>query len=529
MTYRTTKLSYILWLIYALVCIVLLALGGNLWLERLTGLSGFANAGLFVVSAMGALLLSVALYLLLARCAAWCVRRFTWKKGAVAAVECLAFLLVMAGALLVRIMCLNAVSGAAVRVGDAAVFYGKSGDYFARAIVTANGGAMTDYSAGGLYAALLTVTCSFLGNRAVSAVFLQIVLQMAGLLLLYAATRKLAGRLPAWIAAGCLALSPACLRMLVCLGPEWLFFDLYLLGLYLTGSFAGSYCENRMPKPAALLGAVAVGALIGVLACLELTALSLLLVVLFILFAQKSRRDEAEAYRSTPGMSVAVILTAVLACAAAWCGGSMLCAFVSRGKFGGLSALGQQIEDRLTACYENSYLIALQEPYAADRYLAGLLVMAALFLVYAVVRNGSLRNDTLWVLMTLLMAPTPLAVCGEYGFGILSLYLWAVLAGLGLQNSLFGGSRQVMKTMIEQINGDAERAETAEAPAPGTEEDVSKTENGGNSAPKTAYIENPLPLPKKHVKRDMEYQYDVPEQDMRYDIEIAPDDDFDIQ
>ncbi len=45
---------------------------------------------------------------------------------------------------------------------------------------------------------------------------------------------------------------------------------------------------------------------------------------------------------------------------------------------------------------------------------------------------------------------------------------------------------------------------------------------------KTRFIENPLPLPKKHVKREMDYEYPVPEEDMKFDIEVDETDDFDI-
>lgn len=41
-------------------------------------------------------------------------------------------------------------------------------------------------------------------------------------------------------------------------------------------------------------------------------------------------------------------------------------------------------------------------------------------------------------------------------------------------------------------------------------------------------IENPLPLPKKHEKREMDYQYQVAEDKMRFDVEVPDGDDFDI-
>ena len=43
------------------------------------------------------------------------------------------------------------------------------------------------------------------------------------------------------------------------------------------------------------------------------------------------------------------------------------------------------------------------------------------------------------------------------------------------------------------------------------------------------YIENPLPLHKKHVAKEMDYQYTVEEKYMKYDVEVPEDDDFDIQ
>lgn len=50
--------------------------------------------------------------------------------------------------------------------------------------------------------------------------------------------------------------------------------------------------------------------------------------------------------------------------------------------------------------------------------------------------------------------------------------------------------------------------------------------SGPVSAPR--FIENPLPLPKKHEKREMDYQYEVAEDKMNYDREIKENDDFDI-
>ena len=45
----------------------------------------------------------------------------------------------------------------------------------------------------------------------------------------------------------------------------------------------------------------------------------------------------------------------------------------------------------------------------------------------------------------------------------------------------------------------------------------------------TQFIKNPLPVPKRHVKKEMDYDFPVSEDKMHYDIEIKPGDNFDIE
>lgn len=43
------------------------------------------------------------------------------------------------------------------------------------------------------------------------------------------------------------------------------------------------------------------------------------------------------------------------------------------------------------------------------------------------------------------------------------------------------------------------------------------------------FIENPLPLPKKHVKKTMDYRFIPDREKMNYDIEVDKNDDFDLK
>ena len=46
--------------------------------------------------------------------------------------------------------------------------------------------------------------------------------------------------------------------------------------------------------------------------------------------------------------------------------------------------------------------------------------------------------------------------------------------------------------------------------------------------PMIHFIENPLPGPKKHVPKEMKYAYEPQIDEMKYDYDIKPIDDFDI-
>lgn len=43
------------------------------------------------------------------------------------------------------------------------------------------------------------------------------------------------------------------------------------------------------------------------------------------------------------------------------------------------------------------------------------------------------------------------------------------------------------------------------------------------------FIQNPLPGPKKHVPRQLEYDIDVPDDQLFYDIDVLDTDDFDLE
>ncbi|MDE5940049.1 MAG: hypothetical protein K2H37_13355, partial [Lachnospiraceae bacterium] len=153
-------------------------------------------------------------------------------------------------------------------------------------------------------------------------------------------------------------------------------------------------------------------------------------------------------------------------------------------------------------------VIGMEYPFFA------VLFLLASFLGFEFIRGGREQDFSLWLLPCILLAPVFLMDFSIVGLGGAVIFFWSVLAALGLKNAVFGGQAEVLREKIEEINA-------AAAPIPVPEAPVAA------AAEKPRFLENPLPLPKKHVKREMDYDYEVAEADMHYQMEIAEGDDFD--
>lgn len=526
MTYRKTWFSYVLWILYTILCVILLAvLAGGVWTAYLAGIpygKGFPVPAFTPLKGMsdgtrtllGLLILPVTVLLY------WAVRKISgavrkkcsWKERTMLAWECIVVILILAGGVFLRVMYMQYTFSMAEH--EQFLAEQVSGmDYYHMALSPEAGTAVSPDRISSLYVLCLSVVLSFLGHKIASAIVLQMILQIAGMLLAYVVTRKIAGRLPACIVLLYLACSYCSLRMLICFGPEWLFFVLYMLGMLLTAWLIQSYCDNRLSKPAAFFGAVAAGAVIGMLACIEPAAAPLMLMFVAAATGRKKKQDSMPVYHSA-GMNAAVIAAAVITYAAMQLAAVWFAA--SDGQF-------DPGKIKLWYSYSEGFIIG--KPYLYDVYVVGLLLVPAAFLIFEFFRSGKEQNYMWWIMLCIIVAPTPMAVIGDNHFGLLSLYIWAVLAGLGLQNCIFGGRAEVVQAVIEQINAEADREAGSELTEnDGTEEMTEVPEQTS----KPRFIENPLPLPRKHVKKEMDYQYPVEEKDMKYDVEVSERDDFDI-
>lgn len=555
MTYRKTWFSYVLWVVYTMLCVIFLFFVGNyICVSFLTNRLGSHSMSVPLVNStiqiagLLAVPFAAALYWIIRVISEQILKKHADWKMNLRILEGIAVWVFLALGIFFRI----GQAANSIQLQNAAESnmqtYINGMEYFDMAVVSSGSSVEPmAYGSAYLYVACLSFLLSFLGNKTAAAIGFQVFLQIVGLVLAYVVTRRMAGRLPACAVLFYFSCSPAYLEMLENLGPEAFFFDLYLICMLMMAGFVKSYCAGLSGKTVALSGAVGAGILVGILGYLDLAAVTVLIVAAVAAVGKKYRLDGEEPTGYSGIMNAAVIAAVVAACAV----GFMLAVAVFSACKG--TDFWSEIETWVMLHVWNTRISGFQPlyPYSLDMLLFGVLAVLASFLVFEFFRSGREQNYMLWILLCIVAAPTPLAVLGVQPFGVISMYIWAVLAGVGLQNCIFGGRAGIMKSVIEEINQAAEEAErTSEPEIAAIEASGNVEENAGTEEvltdevpdketevpqespekpiPKKRYLDNPLPLPKKHVRRQMDYQYTVEEKDMKYDVEISEDDDFDI-
>lgn len=478
MTYRKNWFDYVLWAVYAGLCVMLLAFTGYHIYVSYVG-KPLARLGAFLVFPV-----LICLYLACRLVGQEVHKKHSLSDHGAAMLEAL-------------VVSVSFVFGLIVRISRVlyAVHQAVAGEFYERALVRA--GQETAPLAHGmseLYVRCLRVVFSFLGNGPASAMLFQVLLQVASMALGYCLVRRAAGRLPACVSLLFLAFSGVYLEKISVIDPECLYLALYLLGLYLTFFLIKSQLRGGSGA-GRFIGAVCLGILLGGMVYLEVWSAT---VFLFLagLFTGKCQAS------GTRKSCMAVFFVTLLSGAAGFLGAVALDSALFGNSFvrclsGWISLYGQiGFQGRLFGMVRGNCLQWV------------ILFLGAAFLVFEFIRGEREQDYTLWFLPCILVTLLLLFGYGVAGCESIAMFLWSVLAGLGLKNCLFGGQAEAVRARIEEINEAAR-------------EHVALKEE------KPRFIENPLPLPKKHVKREMDYDYTVAEADMHYQVEIAEGDDFD--
>lgn len=525
MAYKKTWLSYVIWAVFTCITGVMLANYTILfWTKEIDSKVGFGTVALV----LGVFAIVVGVYLLLRKAILPMIQKFSTNEKITGLLEGIVVVIAFGGGLAYRIyLCMQ--------TGTETI---AETMYYHQAMVKA--GEMVEpmiHGASYLYTLCLSLVLSFLGNKVIAGVWFQIVLQMVTLVLAYCVVRKMVGRVAACVAMIMLAVSSVYVNQIFVLTPENFYFVLYLLGMLVVGSFVRGYTNNRYNKAVAVISAIFAGIVIGCLMYLDAIAVSIVILLAGILSGVR-RLKEGETF---PKISFSILIFGVSIIAA--CLSLLIMFVIDAGLSNGTFLAVAEAWISLYRAYLPMGYILYQTEFSIIECL--IQVMFAALLIMSFWNHSKEQNCTPFICFMLLLAPTPLAIVGVLSYQVFSIFIWSVLAGIGLQQCFV--VEGVQKVTAETIETE-EAAETVEAtetvevsePAEGAAEEAVETAEAPSEEvqeqpvqpelpAKPRFIENPLPLPKKHEKKEMDYQYEVTEDKMKFDVEIKENDDFDIK
>lgn len=382
------------------------------------------------------------------------------------------------------------------------------------------------------YLCLLNLLFHLVGNKWTAGIVLQIILQTLGIVTAYFAVRCLTGRGPALVSLSFLTLAPGSVKEGITYSPKMLYFCIYVLILLAIALYLR---QSDRPEGKALTWMLSpvCGALIAFAGYMDIVGFTLAIPLLGLLVLKRERRDTL--------LWMAQFALSMLAMAGMFCALVLLDSSMSGSTF-----------ERVLGAWGVTY-----GPKGADYsfffqeggYETILLLLMMALGIFTFMRRKNEEKFSSWVMMVLSIAlmrvlgvVTPnmngsfqmfFAMTGLAGVAFCELF---VRDGGAVRESVDAG-----ETAAEELNKQEDAA--SEEPRPredkaenGTvgssvltaEEKKSMTEKKQDETKQVQLIENPLPLPKKHVKKVMDYPITPDASQMHYDIEVDPSDNFDF-
>ncbi len=345
------------------------------------------------------------------------------------------------------------------------------------------------------YTERLSDLLAFVGNQLKPVIIYQLLLQSIWLVLFFFAVRFLFGKATGYISGSILALSPWILKSAYVVSTEnYLMFYftilLFSLGYFLkrtktVGWYRSNWCELYLMITGFVLGIVCVWNYIGwllipvsiyVLACNYINMKDRF-------FDEALEAEKVEKYQLMPINSQTFIIVM----------GLLLGMFATLMKYTGLTglAIGEQYL---------WWISQLNFPEA-----------------------GRCQDISIQLLLWLMIALIAGIIWGAIAHAVKRRKEWAQMIEVGDVDDWESVDKDVVTT--EDIEKTEEVIET---------EEIIEAEEAAEEEKKVVFLENPLPVPKKHVKKEMDFKIVdyVEESDKKsindFDFEITENDDFDV-
>lgn len=352
-----------------------------------------------------------------------------------------------------------------------------------------------------LYLHLLHVIFYFLGNKAMAIIWMQIGLHIGVCIFLYCGIKNLVGRVAGIVSLAMLTLSPTMVFMPLYYSP----LIVYLFLFSFVFCLASSGMERREKKVSLLF----MGGLESVLLYLDLSGALLILLSIYIILCNK--KEDAGLKKKLADM-----LAHIIGCVAGFIGSFAVDSCLS-GK-----ELFQILNSWCKLFAPKGFVLPLEMSLFGSIEEYSILFF---FMSIGIFSFWLCKQDKTGHWITGLFA-TGVAVCSGMFTSEMSgeiwLYIILIVMAVGGIENCFCINDDDKTDLSPEVHSLPEVQADTELHTSGEEQSEAQDREQTEFEP----LENPLPLPRRHVKKTMDFKMDDLEDD--FDVEINENDDFDL-
>lgn len=360
-----------------------------------------------------------------------------------------------------------------------------------------------------LYTCLLHGMLLIFGNTPFAGAVLQIALFFCCLLLLYAGVRSYAGTIPAVVSMAAFGFFSFSFEWVSSLTPELFYLAFYLLGFCLTGLICKRMMRSETLSFREYMFAAFTGICIGFLVYLDFYSISLYFYLTALLFWNRRK----QALQINAAALLGGIAGFVL---------SVLVIFLT-----GRMDFTAYLKEYAAFSFQNAEVLPeniLQKfPLPGTAFFGtAFLAVLAFFNVPSIFFHRRNQNGAFILNLLFGYLLRFLEISGLHSEQMTALLGWSMLAGLGVYGAVRPGERT-------SENRDADRKAAKGEKADGDQEMIQAEEKKEQEKPAPGEpLSNPLPVPKRKNRPRADFDHPVKEADMKFDVEVADHDDFDV-
>ena len=371
-----------------------------------------------------------------------------------------------------------------------------------------------------LYIRLLHGVFFLFGNNPFAGIVLQIVFFFAALMFLYFAVYQLSGAIAASVCLGFFGLMPSTLGYVFSLTPELFYFVFFASGLYFISLVFQGIRKKKYHNLTHHIPLIFLGIYLAFLVYLDWFSLTLFFFLFGTFFLDEMKKNRKKSLLIYLFTSVG-FLDGIL----------MVLAFLFLSGTVGITDYFNRLLQVYSVREQFAFFVTMPE---ADIYLS-LVILAFAFWCSMSFLFQKRNYCGAYMLCVISLGVVKVCMKPYMDMQLMNSVLWYLAAGLGISGIFRMEGMVKVKETEEEILPDkdsdlvfvyepepAKMPEAAQIPAqPIAGQPLQNQPLPGQP------LHNPLPVPKKHQKKNLDFQKDIEEKDLHFDIEVKEEDDFD--